>query len=76
MLNGNYRTEITQPYTHKIKTTQNKNFDKAEKSVKNLTDLKNYHKLTSLKEESDLEFEPRGWYWGSEVIYHRILAEN
>ena len=63
MLNGSFHTEITQPYTHKIKTTQNKKFDKAEKfekSVKNWTDLKNYHKLTSLKEASDLEFEPRG----------------
>ena len=60
MLNGSFRTEITQPYIQKIKTTHNEKFDKAEKSVKNLTDLKNYHKLTSLKEASDLEFEPRG----------------
>ena len=30
MLNGSFRTEITQPYIQKIKTTQNKKFDKAD----------------------------------------------
>lgn len=47
MLNGSFRTEITQPYIQKIKTTQNEKFDKAEKSVKNLI-------LTILKAASEL----------------------